>query len=312
MNFSIIVPTYNRSANLDRCLASFMALDKAEHEIEVLVVDDGSVHPPIATVDKYNGTVPVRLLQVPHGGPAKARNAGAKAASGEYLIFVDDDCAATPSLVTEFAKQITSGDRALGGRTVNALQSNIFAEASQELIAYLYQFYSRVPSGQRFFTTSNLALPADVFESLGGFDETFPFAGAEDRDLCERIFGEGYALQYVPSAVVEHRHRLSFTRFVRQHFTYGRGARILHEARVRRGQKAFKIERYGFYPGFVAFPFTRGHGIRAMPIAGLFCLSQVVYIAGYFTQWLFRQDLDPTTISSGLQPPSMVATRYQK
>ena len=204
---------------------------------------------------------------------------------GKYLVFIDDDCSVHPDLLQSFRKHLSDGaQRALGGNTLNALRENIFAEASQELISYLYQFYASNPSRTRFFTASNLAVHGGAFRSIGGFDESFPLAGGEDRDLCERWLQNGFSLVHVPDAVVLHKHHLSLGRFVQQHFTYGRGARHLHQARERRGGTPVKLERGGFYPGLLRFAFTRGHGSRAPLIAILLVLSQVAYAAGFLRE----------------------------
>ncbi len=288
MDFSIIIPTYNRPAELEACLAAFERLDYPRDKFEIIVVDDGSEQPLVDIIDRHRPPLSVSLLRPPHGGPARARNIGAKAARGAYLVFMDDDCSPGQDLLKAFGKHVSSGaPRAMGGNTINALRGNIYAEASQELISYLYRFYDVNPSRTRFFTTSNIALPREVFHSIGGFDETFPLAAGEDRDLCERWLEGGFALKYVPGAIVYHNHHLSLKRFARQHFTYGRGARHLHRARERRGKKGFSMERKGFYPGLFRYPFTRGYGLRAPFVAALFILSQVAYAAGYARELRF-------------------------
>ncbi len=265
-----------------------MALERIAYprdQMEVIVVDDGSAHSPTDVVQRHSHLLPLRLLQQPRGGPARARNAGAHVARGSYLVFVDDDCAAAPELLNAFKRQGSAAvPRALGGETVNALPTNVFSHASQELISFLYAFYDVTPSSNRFFTTSNLAVPRQAFVALNGFDESFPLAGGEDRDLCERWLEAGFELVHVPDAIVYHRHPLSLWRFARQHFAYGRGACHLQRARIRRGAQPFAFERKGFYPGMFWFPFTRGHGLRALPIATLFVLAQVMYLAGYLSE----------------------------
>ena len=74
-----------------------------------------------------------------------------------------------------------------------------------------------------FAPTSNMGLRRDVFENIGGFDERFRKAAAEDRELCGRAHAAGYPLVVAPEAVVDHHHDLSFRGLLRQQAAYGRG-----------------------------------------------------------------------------------------
>ena len=96
----------------------------------------------------------------------------------------------------------------------------------------------RPTAHEPFFTTNNIALSADLFRSVGGFTTAIPSATAEDKDFCDRWRVRGLALAHVPAAVVYHSHDLTFRRFVRQHFNYGRGIlafRLLRRSRVGAG-----------------------------------------------------------------------------
>jgi len=112
----------------------------------------------------------------------------------------------------------------VGGRTVNALTNNPYATASQLLVNYLYEYYNRDPDHARFFTSNNLALPAELFHRVGGFDVRLTHAAGEDRDLCARWLEQGFGMSYEPAAVVHHAHDLTLRKFWRQHFHYGRAA----------------------------------------------------------------------------------------
>jgi mycofactocin glycosyltransferase len=88
---SVVVPTRDRPAALDRCLAALSA--QTLDELEVVVVDDGSVaSADVAAVVARHPRA--RLIQQAGRGPAAARNAGARASRGSFLCFTDDDCAA--------------------------------------------------------------------------------------------------------------------------------------------------------------------------------------------------------------------------
>ena len=280
--FSVVVPTYDRRESLERCLAALAAQELGREGFEVVVVDDGGARSPREVVERFRESLDVRLVEQANAGPAAARNAGAAASRGEYLVFTDDDCLPEPQWLIGLAESVTSfPGRAVGGRVDNALSDGIYSTASQLLIEFLYEYYNAAGDEGRFFITSNLAVPAARFRALGGFDVTFPLAAAEDRDLCDRWLEQGNAMVYADGAVVQHAHALGFRSFCRQHLNYGRGAYHLHRARARRGVTALRIEPMRFYSRLVAYPLKREHGARSVALSALLLVSQVVYATGY-------------------------------
>jgi GT2 family glycosyltransferase len=89
-------------------------------------------------------------------------------------------------------------DHMLGGRALNALPDNLFSTTSQLMTDAVYAYYNDDPRQAHFFTTNNLALPADRFRAIGGFDTTFPLAASEDREFCDRWLHHGYQMTYAP------------------------------------------------------------------------------------------------------------------
>jgi GT2 family glycosyltransferase len=177
---------------------------------------------------------------------------------------------------------------AIGGQTLNALSGDSYSSASQLLIDYLYLYYRVDGSEGRFFTTSNFALRREQFDELGGFDESFPLAAAEDREFCERWRAHGYELLYAADVIVRHAHVLTLRGFWRQHFNYGRGAVYLHRARKRRGAGGVRLEPLRFYRDLVTFPLRRGFTSKSAQTALLMLLSQVAYGAGYYRERLLQ------------------------
>jgi GT2 family glycosyltransferase len=225
------------------------------------------------------------MIEQANAGPASARNAGARAARGAYVVFTDDDCCPDPGWLRAIdATAARHPVSAIGGRVVNALGDGLYSSASQLLIEFLYDYFNVDETGGRFFITSNLAVPARSFHDIGGFDVSFPLAAAEDRDLCDRWREAGLTMVYCDDAVVHHEHVLGLRSFCRQHFDYGRGAFHLQCARARRGELPLRVEPPNFYSRLVGYPFGRGEGTRAFPLAVLMALSQGVYVLGYLTE----------------------------
>lgn len=249
--FSIVVPSYARSRQLAACLPSLTCLDYPRDRLEVIVVDDGSETLPEAVVASFRDQLDVTLLMQTHADPAAACNTGAARAKGGFLAFTDDDCTPAPewlqSLAVRFAR---APDCAISGRTLNALPNNLYSTASQLIVEFVYAYCNTNPDQSSFFSTNNLAVPADHSQAVGGFDApSFPFA-SEDRDFCSRWLHLGYRMIYAPEVVVYHAHALTLRTFWRRHFNYGRGAFRFREARVCRDQGRIKLEPFSLLSGF--------------------------------------------------------------
>jgi GT2 family glycosyltransferase len=282
---SIVVPTYRRPDRLAACLRALAQLEYPRDRFEVVVVDDGSDAPPDQEVDAVRSAIEVTLLRAEHGGPAMARNAGAARAKGEFLCFTDDDCAPAPGWLSAFAASFRSSPEAmLGGQTVNALTDNVYSATSQLLVDYLCGYYNADPSDARFFTSNNVAMSADRFREIGGFDTSFPLPAAEDREICDRWRRHGRPLRYTPDAVVYHSHPLTLRSFWRQHFNYGRGAFHLHVLRARQQQDRIRLEPPSFYLNLLAAA-VRSHPGRVAPaMTVLMAISQAANAAGFFNE----------------------------
>jgi len=282
--FTVVIPTYERARELGHCLAALAALDYPRDRFEVVVADDGSPRPPRQIVEELRGAIDVRLVTAPHRGPAAARNLGAGAARGELLAFTDDDCRPTPDWLRALAGRLGAQPcAAVGGHVRNGLAGNRFSAGSQLLVDFLYQHWNEGPEGPVLFTSNNLALRADLFRELGGFDASFPLPAAEDREFCDRWRARGLPLRYAPEARVDHYHELDARRFWRQHFRYGIGARHFHRLRAARGAGRLGIEGPGFYLAMLTFPFSKAPLFEAVALSSLFVLAQVANIAGYLS-----------------------------
>lgn len=279
--FSVIVPTRDRPAPLERCLDALTRQTYPRERFEVVVVDDRSKRPVRPIVEAFEDRLRVRPLRGAGAGPARARNLGAREAGGDVLAFTDDDCRPRPGWLATLAEALLLDPGAgAGGRAVNVREANPFSTASQLLIDHLCDHYNQPGGVGAFFTTSNLALPAPAFAALGGFSETFGTPGGEDRELVDRWLRSGRRILWTPEAVVDHDHPLTLASFVDQHFRYGRGARVFHRLRQRAGHRRPSIESVRFYGEMLRRPF-RERLDRPMGIAALLALSQAATVAGY-------------------------------
>jgi len=235
VDFTVVVPTYNRPAELAGCVRLLASLDWPKDAYEIVVVDDGGTADLDAALRTATGVVPVRLLAQRNLGPGAARNAGARIARGRWIAFTDDDCRPRPGWLSGLRAALEGGPGVLaGGRTYNQLPGNPYSTASQLVVDAAYAYFNRDRARGRFVASNNAGVDRAEFLAAGGFDETFRVA-SEDRDLCDRWVWGGRQIVWTDAAVVDHRHELTFPGFVRQHYAYGRGAARYHRMRALRG-----------------------------------------------------------------------------
>jgi GT2 family glycosyltransferase len=284
-DFSIIIPTRDRASQLIQCLEAVARQQYPSTGYEVIVVDDGSAEPVGPALDAFRSRVNLTVVRQPGQGPAAARQAGAAVARGRWLAFTDDDCRPAPDWLEKLSARLSAApDRMVGGRTVNGLPDNLYAAASQTLIAYLYHYFNPDPEQARFLVSCNAAASAQLFRAVGGFDSSYPRAAAEDRDLCDRWLRAGHALVYAPEAIVYHYHPLRGRSYLSQHFRYGRGAFAFWRAKGRRSGERVRVEPPHFYLNLLRFAFRQPGLLRPWTVAALLAVSQIANAAGFFYQ----------------------------
>jgi glycosyltransferase involved in cell wall biosynthesis len=106
--FSVVIPTYNRAGEIRACLDSVLLAPRCEN-FEVIVVDDGSSDGTAEAVERYGDGV--RLIRQRNRGAGAARNAGIRAARGEYVAFLDSDDLWFPHTLRNYARAIERAGR---------------------------------------------------------------------------------------------------------------------------------------------------------------------------------------------------------
>ena len=232
--FTVVVPTVGRPGYLEGCLTALAGLDFARDRYEVVVVNDGGGEPTAEVVARFAGELDLRSTEPARSGPSGARNAGAAAARGTCVAFTDDDCRPRPDWLAELERALAAEPGAgAGGVTLNGAPQSAGAAASQIVVDALHEQFNR--DAPRFFASQNIALPAEGFAAVGGFDEGYRYG--EDREFCERWLRSGRTLVAAPAALVDHMRTLSLGEFWRQHQGYGRGARTFAGTRGTGGRR---------------------------------------------------------------------------
>jgi len=279
---TVVIPTFARPEKLAETLR---ALDRQDYTgFEVIVVDDGSprqvTRENLPTSDRFT----LKILRQENRGPAAARNLGAQQASGEILLFTDDDCLPRPEWVVALTREIQSCPEALvGSLTFNGLPGNSWSSASQLIIDLVYDHFNKDPTNAYFLASNNMACQRKFFLELGGFDTEFPRAGAEDRDFCDRWRMTGRPIRLIREPLVEHQHAQTLGKFLDLHYRYGRGA-YLYQARRQQRRSGTMAADLGFHRALmrnipshlVGLPFSR----KMMRIFALACW-QAANAAGF-------------------------------
>ena len=256
---------------------------------EVIIVNEGGTDSLESVVQPVERDLRIRLLNQPNSGPGVGRNTGVAEARGALIAFTDDDCQPAPDWLEALKRAAEAAPGCLlGGKTIAAFPQEICLVASQMIQDVVYDFYNNQPGSARFFASNNMAMPAGLFRSLGGFDAQFRIA-SEDRDFCERWREAGLRMVYVPEAVVSHCHRLTLGGFLRQHFRYGRGAALYHRKRVirRSSRLTDHTSMYRSWHKWQLRPWRESSGWRAVQLCMLLLLWQGANAAGFFYGWLF-------------------------
>lgn len=191
---SVVVPTYHRNDLLAKCLDLLTpgAQSLPAKEYEVIVTDDGSqITAEQMIVESYSWA---RWVAGPKKGPAANRNNGAKVALGEWLAFLDDDCLPDTKWLKSYAEAIATHSEypVFEGRVYVDRPKQSLAE-----VAPIFETGGYLPSG-------NFLCRKDIFDSLGGFDERFPYAAMEDVDFRKRLLKAGHQFLFIREASVCH------------------------------------------------------------------------------------------------------------
>ncbi len=192
---SVIIPTYNRWPLVVEAVDSVLA--QSFQDIEIIVVDDGSTDGTTNRLAKFDGRL--RLFTTTRRGVAAARNFGVSQAQGCYVAFLDSDDLWLPG---KLETQIAFLDR---HPEIQICQTDeIWVRNGVRVNP---KAMHRKPSGDIFVRSLDLCLISpsavmmtrELFQRIGGFDESFPVC--EDYDLWLRVTSV-YSVPLIPEALV--------------------------------------------------------------------------------------------------------------
>jgi glycosyltransferase involved in cell wall biosynthesis len=210
MYLSIIIPLYNGEKTLNECLTAIFS--SHYRHFEVIIVDDGSQDNSL----RIAGTFPCTILQRDHNqGAAAARNWGARNATGDVLVFIDADIVIGQDTLDLFVDSLKQYPAVFGIYThipgtkdLLSLYQNFYAHKSmrdtKEITAMFYSYCA--------------AISRELFNAVGGFDESWVRATFEDVEFGMRVGQWGYQIHCNKNIKVVHHNHYTLRKFIRNYY----------------------------------------------------------------------------------------------
>jgi glycosyltransferase involved in cell wall biosynthesis len=230
LQFSFIIPVYNRPDEVQELLQSFLAMITAE-SYEIVIVEDGSSISSKEIVEQFKTNLNISYYFKPNSGPGDSRNYGMQKAVGNYFIILDSDCILPSNYLEEVIKSLNTkyvdcfgGPDAAHDSFSNVQKAINFAMTSFITTGGIRGNKKSVDTFQpRSF---NMGISKEAFEASKGFGLIHP---GEDPDLSIRLKNLGFNIKLIPEAFVYHKRRISWSKFYIQVNKFGMVRPILNK-----------------------------------------------------------------------------------
>ncbi len=223
---SIIIPTYNRCKQLQRVLAGLEHQTVLAAQFEVIVVSDGSTDGTNDFLKTVSTGLQLKPIFQANSGVAAARNNGLYQASGQLILFLDDDVVPDPQLVAEHLRVHASqpDDVIVLGPMVTPNDFSLAPWVRWEQAMLVKQYDAMLakkfqPTARQFYT-GNTSLAREHLLKAGGFDEHF--RRAEDVELAYRLAQAGLRFIFNAQAIGYHYAERSFHSWMNTPYIYGK------------------------------------------------------------------------------------------
>lgn len=232
LSVSVVIATRDRPASLRALLDSIFVGDCLPTEIIVADQSQGAFD-----LDEAPDGVHLVHLRVDSVGLSRNRNAGIAAATHDVLAFLDDDSLVEPSWLEELVSALDDAPTrtvvtgAVASGSTDGLIPSVTPPGKERIVT------GRVTGGDPLFP-NNMAVPRSAFDDVGLFDVRLGagapwFPAAEDNDFGFRLLEAGYAIEFVPSAVVHHVGARRGREVLALEWSYGRGQGAFYAKHVR-------------------------------------------------------------------------------
>ena len=230
LQFSFIIPVFNRPAEVDELLQSLTNLSGG-FKFEVLIVEDGSSQTSKTIVDRYAKHLNLRYFYKTNTGPGDSRNFGMSRANGNYFIILDSDCILPQQYLKAVSKSLQNQyvDFFGGPDAAHPSFSNLQKAINFAMTSFITTggIRGKKQHAQKFQPRSfNMGISKAAFEASGGFGNIHP---GEDPDLTIRLWKLGFNSGLIPEAYVFHKRRISWSKFYKQVYKFGLVRAILNQ-----------------------------------------------------------------------------------
>ena len=278
---SIVVPVFNGSATIAQTVECL--LNQSLTPREILIIDDGSTDNTADVLKPFADQILYRFQG--NGGPASARNLGAKLASGNFVAFTDSDCLPERDWLRLLVAGFDSEEIAGVGGAVKGIDDSLIGQYVD--FAKLME-PAENPSGEiEYLITANACFRREALLAAGLFDERFRKPGGEEPAVCRRIRDLGFRFRFAAEAVVLHHHRQTVGSFLRTLSNYGEGRFLLGQL-----WPDYQLQRPArdFFRQMVAVrslaqrvsTYAGQHGTKkALAFSALDYLRQLAFLRGY-------------------------------
>jgi glycosyltransferase involved in cell wall biosynthesis len=225
-SISLIIPVKDNQYGLERLLDALLSPGMHSRPLEIIVVDNNSVRPIWIPDHHADKGVPIVLLTCTKPGAGAARNTGAAAAKGNWLLFTDSDCVPSPGFLRGYLST-SSQAIAYAGHVKGVPDTSLarFYDAEGTLLPKL-KVDAAGDSMPLYLVTANALVWRWAFEACGGFNEEFNDAGGEDVDLSIRLWQVG-RIERALDSVVMHDFSDGVVGLWRRFRRYGTGDSVL-------------------------------------------------------------------------------------
>jgi len=221
---SVIVPARNAAAEIGPLVRAVLAQRPPDAEVEVVVVDDGSTDATALRAREAGARVITAAVRSDGGNPAAARNQGARAATGDPLVFLDADCLPADGWLAALLRAHDAGAVVVGGSL--ELPPGLAFSARCDYYAGWYHVHARRPAGSvANHPPGNLSVRRAAFARTRGFTEVQPIAYAHEELAWQaELRRDGVTIHFEPRAVAYHYNRPGFANLLRRNYRWAYSA----------------------------------------------------------------------------------------
>ena len=205
---SVVIPVFNDSARLQKCLLALENQSYPSSLYEVLVIDNDSTEDIKRVVDCFTKT---KIFLETAVGSYAARNKGIEVAKGDLIAFTDADCIPAKQWIEQGVKSFLAiSDCGLVGGKIELFFEKPAVPTAVELYESVEMNFHQdiLLSEQNYALTANMFTSKQVIVSVGLFNKFLKSGG--DREWGQRVFAAGYKQAYASEALVQHPARRSF------------------------------------------------------------------------------------------------------